>query len=188
MHERLTARISNHTSDFLGKSGGLEIGLASGHGCRSLRLQPKRQQSWRNSPEDVNTPILSLTRAPSTTEPFIARSVSGRPAKPRSVWRSSSTTSLQLTISTTRTASLSTSRTRTARWSCASAPSAAHPSLDDKQRRIRVIVPNVTGRDAGVMPATYHAFYEPSSGSPALDDGRPVYPSLRPGFVWPESS
>lgn len=58
--------------------------------------------------------------------------------------------------------------------------------LDDKLRRIRVIVPNLMGHDAAAMPATYHAFYDPASGVPKPDDGRPVYPGLRPDFVWPE--
>jgi hypothetical protein len=58
--------------------------------------------------------------------------------------------------------------------------------LDDKQGRIRAVVPNLMGFDAASMPATYHAFYDPSSGAPAPDDGRPVYESLRPEFVWPE--
>lgn len=58
--------------------------------------------------------------------------------------------------------------------------------LDDKQRRIRVIVPNLMGYDAQGMPAAYHAFFDPSTGAPAPDDGRPVYEGLRPDFVWPE--
>jgi hypothetical protein len=58
--------------------------------------------------------------------------------------------------------------------------------LDDKQGRIRAIVPNLMGYDPASMPATYHAFYDPSAGGPAPDDGRPVYPGLRPDFVWPD--
>ncbi|MDH3743257.1 MAG: GFA family protein [Hyphomicrobiales bacterium] len=58
--------------------------------------------------------------------------------------------------------------------------------LDDKESRIRVIVPNLMGHDADAMPATYHAFYDPASGAPAPDDGRPVYEGLRPDFVWPK--
>jgi hypothetical protein len=58
--------------------------------------------------------------------------------------------------------------------------------LDDKQRRIRAIVPNLMGYDSTSLPATYHAFYDASTGAAAPDDGRPVYDSLRPDFVWPE--
>ena len=58
--------------------------------------------------------------------------------------------------------------------------------LDDKQGRIRVIVPNLMGYDSESLPATYHAFYDASTGATAPDDGRPVYDSLRPDFVWPE--
>jgi hypothetical protein len=36
------------------------------------------------------------------------------------------------------------------------------------------------------MPATYHAFYDPSKGEPKPNDGRPVYEGLRPEFKWPE--
>ena len=57
--------------------------------------------------------------------------------------------------------------------------------LDDKQRRIRAIVPNLMGFDAGKMPATYHAFFDASTGATASRDGRPVYEGLRPDFVWP---
>ena len=58
--------------------------------------------------------------------------------------------------------------------------------LDDKQGRIRAIVPNLMGYDSESLPATYHAFYDASTDSAAPDDGRPVYDSLRPDFVWPE--
>jgi len=58
--------------------------------------------------------------------------------------------------------------------------------LDDKQGRIRAIVPNLMGYDAANMPATYHAFYDASAGGPAPNDGRPVYDGLRPDFVWPD--
>lgn len=57
--------------------------------------------------------------------------------------------------------------------------------LDDKQSRIRAIVPNLMGYDAD-MPATYHAFYDAASGEPKPTDGRPVYEALRPEFVWPQ--
>jgi cytochrome c oxidase subunit 2 len=57
--------------------------------------------------------------------------------------------------------------------------------LDDKQKRIRVIVPNLMGYDAGKLPATYHAFYDPATGVAQPNDGRPVHAGLRPEFVWP---
>ena len=60
--------------------------------------------------------------------------------------------------------------------------------LDDKEKRIRVIVPNLMGYDPASLPATYHAFYDPASGAPAPDDGRPVHEGLRPDFVLPESA
>ena len=56
--------------------------------------------------------------------------------------------------------------------------------LDDKERRIRVIVPNLMGYDPDSLPATYHAFYDPASGAPEPTDGRSVYEGLRPDFVW----
>lgn len=58
--------------------------------------------------------------------------------------------------------------------------------LDDKQRRIRAIVPNLMGYDAKSLPATYHAFVDPASAAGASDDGLPVSDALRPDFVWPE--
>jgi len=58
--------------------------------------------------------------------------------------------------------------------------------LDDKQSRIRAIVPNLMGYDSDSMPASYHAFYDTASGVPTPDDGRPVYEGLRPNFVWPK--
>ena len=57
--------------------------------------------------------------------------------------------------------------------------------LDDKERRIRAIVPNLMGYDPQSLPATYHAFYDPATGAPTPDDGRPVHEALRPDFVWP---
>lgn len=60
--------------------------------------------------------------------------------------------------------------------------------LDDKERRIRVIVPNLMGYDAKKLPATYHAFYDPATGVPKPDDGRPVYGGLRPEFAWPAAA
>jgi hypothetical protein len=59
--------------------------------------------------------------------------------------------------------------------------------LDDKQKRIRAIVPNLMGFDSEALPATYHAFYDPSTGIEKPHDGRPVYAGLRPDFVWPAS-
>jgi hypothetical protein len=60
--------------------------------------------------------------------------------------------------------------------------------LDDKQRRIRAIVPNLMGYDAAKLQATYHAFYDPQAGAPRPSDGRPVHEGLRPEFVWPGGS
>ena len=60
--------------------------------------------------------------------------------------------------------------------------------LDDKEHRIRAIVPNLMGFDSDSMPATYHAFYDESTGEPAPDDGRPVYEGMRPEFVMPASA
>ena len=57
--------------------------------------------------------------------------------------------------------------------------------LDDKQRRIRVIVPNLMGFAPERLPATYHAFFDPAAGGPAPSDGRPAYEGLRPDFAWP---
>ena len=60
--------------------------------------------------------------------------------------------------------------------------------LDDKENRIRVIVPNLMGHDPESMPTTYHAFWNPASGAAKPNDGRPIYEGLRPDFVWPPSS
>jgi len=57
--------------------------------------------------------------------------------------------------------------------------------LDDKQGRIRAIVPNLMGFDADSMPASYHAFFDPAAGNKKPEDGRPVYEGLRPDFTWP---
>jgi hypothetical protein len=57
--------------------------------------------------------------------------------------------------------------------------------LDDKERRIRVIVPNLMGYDPASLPATYHAFFDPATGAAKPEDGRPVHEGLRPDFVWP---
>lgn len=58
--------------------------------------------------------------------------------------------------------------------------------LNDKERRIRAVVPNLMGFDPDSMPATYHAFYDPNSGTPWPSDGRPVHSGLHPTFVWPK--
>ncbi len=60
--------------------------------------------------------------------------------------------------------------------------------LDDKEKRIRAIVPNLMGMDAEAMPTTYHAFYEESKGYKAPSDGKPVHPGLRPEFTWPQGA
>ena len=60
--------------------------------------------------------------------------------------------------------------------------------LDDKQKRIRVVVPNLMGYDANKLPATYHAFYDPATGVAKPNDGRPVCEGLRPDFVWPQGA
>lgn len=57
--------------------------------------------------------------------------------------------------------------------------------LDDKQRRIRVIAPSLMGYDSSILPDTYHAFFDPSTGAAKPSDGKPVYEGLRPDFVWP---
>jgi hypothetical protein len=60
--------------------------------------------------------------------------------------------------------------------------------LDDKQGRIRAIVPNLMGYAKSFPDATYHAFYDPATGVPKPSDGRPVYAELRPEFHWPKPS
>lgn len=57
--------------------------------------------------------------------------------------------------------------------------------LDDKQSRIRAVVPNLMGFDPAKLPATYHAFYDPSKGEPRPTDGLPVHEALHPDFEWP---
>jgi hypothetical protein len=69
---------------------------------------------------------------------------------------------------------------------CTCATCGAPIMLDDKQRRIRAIVPNLMGYDAASLPATYHAFFDASTGAAKPADGRPVYDGLRPDFVWPD--
>jgi hypothetical protein len=60
--------------------------------------------------------------------------------------------------------------------------------LDDKQKRIRVIVPNLMGHDAKKLRATYHAFFDPATGVKRPTDGLPVHEGLRPDFVWPKGA
>ena len=60
--------------------------------------------------------------------------------------------------------------------------------LDDKEGRIRAIVPNLMGYGEENLAATYHAFYDASTGESKPDDGQPVYEGLRPDFVWPASA
>lgn len=60
--------------------------------------------------------------------------------------------------------------------------------LDDKESRVRAIVPNLMGFDPATLATTYHAFYDATSGVSKPDDGRPVYEGLRPDFVWPTPS
>ena len=60
--------------------------------------------------------------------------------------------------------------------------------LDDKQHRIRAIVPNLMGYGDQIGAASYHAFYDPATGVPKPSDGRPVHAALRPDFVWPDPS
>lgn len=57
--------------------------------------------------------------------------------------------------------------------------------LDDRQRRIRAVVPNLMGFDSSGLAATYHAFYDASTGDERPDDGRPVYDGFRPDFAMP---
>ena len=71
---------------------------------------------------------------------------------------------------------------------CTCAECGAPIMLDDKQSRIRVIVPNIMGYSSDFPQASYHAFFDPSSGVARPTDGRPVHEGLRPDFVWPASS
>lgn len=60
--------------------------------------------------------------------------------------------------------------------------------LDDKEKRIRVAVPNVMGYADTFPKATYHAFYDATKGYKKPDDGRPVHEGLRPEFTWPQGA
>ena len=52
--------------------------------------------------------------------------------------------------------------------------------LDDKQKRIRAIVPNLMGYDEKNLKPTYHAFYDPKSGVAKPTDGRTVMKGCAP--------
>ena len=71
---------------------------------------------------------------------------------------------------------------------CTSKDCGAPIMLDDKEKRIRAIVPNLMGMESDAMPADYHAFYADIEGYARPSDGRPVYAGLRPEFVWPQGS
>ena len=58
--------------------------------------------------------------------------------------------------------------------------------IDDKEKRVRAIVPNLMGYDATNFPATYHAFYDCVDNSPKLIDGLPHYESFPPDFALPD--
>ena len=60
--------------------------------------------------------------------------------------------------------------------------------LDDRQGRIRAIVPNLMGHESANMPATYHAFFDSATGVETPTDGRSVHEGLHPDFVWPDST
>lgn len=60
--------------------------------------------------------------------------------------------------------------------------------LDDKERRVRAVVPNLMGFDPASLVTTYHAFFDPNTGVPWPNDGRPVHSGLHPDFVWPTPS
>lgn len=60
--------------------------------------------------------------------------------------------------------------------------------LDDKERRVRAVVPNLMGFDPDSLVTTYHAFFDPNTGVPWPSDGRPVHSGLHPSFVWPNPS
>lgn len=71
---------------------------------------------------------------------------------------------------------------------CTCAECGAPILLDDKQKRIRVAVPNLMGYGAGFPEATYHAFYDNTKGYPKPNDGRPVYEGFRPDFAMPKGA
>ncbi|PRY76286.1 glutathione-dependent formaldehyde-activating enzyme [Yoonia maritima] len=71
---------------------------------------------------------------------------------------------------------------------CTCADCGAPIMLDDKESRIRAIVPNLMGYEASFPAATYHAFYDPATGEARPTDGRPVSDALRADFVWPKPS
>ena len=49
-------------------------------------------------------------------------------------------------------------------------------------------MPNLMGYSDDFPEATYHAYYDASTGVPRPNDGREVHEGLRPEFVWPEGS
>ena len=58
--------------------------------------------------------------------------------------------------------------------------------LDDKQKRIRVAVPNVMGYDdAGLPQGHLSRLLGRDQRLSGPHDGRPVYAALQPSFVWP---
>lgn len=58
--------------------------------------------------------------------------------------------------------------------------------LDDRQKRIRVAVPNIMGHDDALFPkATCHVFRDGTKGYARPCDRRPVHDSLQPSFHWP---
>lgn len=71
---------------------------------------------------------------------------------------------------------------------CLCESSGAPIMLDDKQWRIRVVVPNLMGCHAKNLPATYLAFYDPAKGVPKPNDGRLGFDGLRPDFEWPQGA
>ena len=58
--------------------------------------------------------------------------------------------------------------------------------IDDKQRRVRAIVPNLMGYDETRLPATYHAFYDFARSAPKSVDGLPAYEGFPPDFSLPD--
>lgn len=60
--------------------------------------------------------------------------------------------------------------------------------LDDKERRVKAVVPNLMGFDPESLATTYHAFFDPNAGVSWPNDGRPVHSGLNPDFVWPNPS
>ena len=79
----------------------------------------------------------------------------------------------------------------TIRWTAELSPARMRPRRSCSTTgcdRIRAIVPNLMGFASSFPAATYHAFYDPATGVPRPNDGRPVHEGLRPDFVWPAPS